>query len=112
MPKRTSIKGRGADAWFTANQQPAKTQESEDDTSTSNPLSQQDSIPANQQASTSANKPLVKATFYLTNDDITDLEELKLRLRKETGERIDKSELIRRAINLLVKQYTSTPANQ
>ena len=46
----------------------------------------------------------VKATFYLDPEHVIALEELRLRLLKETGKKIDKSELVRRAIELLVNQ--------
>ena len=46
---------------------------------------------------------LVKATFYLTPAHVIALEELRLKLRKQ-GEKVDKSELVRRAIDLLVQQ--------
>jgi cytoplasmic iron level regulating protein YaaA (DUF328/UPF0246 family) len=68
---------------------------------------QHTSKPVQQQASTAASQELVKATFYLTPDHVTALEELKLKLRKKNGERVDKSELVRRAIDILVQQYNS-----
>ena len=46
----------------------------------------------------------VKATFYLTLEHVVALEEFRLKELKETGEKVDKSELVRRAIDLLVKQ--------
>jgi hypothetical protein len=48
----------------------------------------------------------VKATFYLTPDDIIALEELQLQIRKRTGRKANKSELMREAIALLVKEYS------
>ena len=98
MTKRTSIKGMGADAWFTPEERPQEVNP------TTKLESQQDSKPAKQR--------LVKATFYLTPENITSLEELKLRELKETGERVDKSELVRRAIDLLVEQHNSKPVRQ
>lgn len=50
-----------------------------------------------------APQELVKATFYLTPENIIALEELKLKLRKQ-GAKVDKSELVRRAIDLLTSQ--------
>ncbi len=94
MPKRTSIKGLGADAFFTPEATPPE-------------ASQQASRPADHQTSKTANQQLIKATFYLTPEHVTALEELKLKLLKETGERVDKSALIRRAIDLLVSQSNS-----
>ncbi len=49
---------------------------------------------------------LVKATFYLGPNDIIALEELQLSVRKREGRKANKSELIREAITLLVKNYT------
>ena len=49
---------------------------------------------------------LVKATFYLAPDDIIALEELQLQIRKRTGRKANKSELMREAIALLVKEYS------
>lgn len=46
----------------------------------------------------------VKATFYLNPEQVVALEELRLEHFKETGEKIDKSELVRRAIDLLARQ--------
>jgi hypothetical protein len=45
----------------------------------------------------------VKATFYITPDHALQLEEYRLKLARQ-GEKVDKSELIRRAIELLVRQ--------
>ncbi len=81
MPKRKSLKGMGADAYFEA------------------PASQQTSEPVEQQDSKTVSR-LVKATFYLTPGHIMHLERLKLK-RKESGQRVDKSALIREAIDLL-----------
>ncbi len=49
---------------------------------------------------------LVKATFYLAPQDIIALEELQLSIRKRTGRKANKSELMREAIALLVKEYS------
>jgi len=74
--------------------------------STSTPVDQLASIPVSQQ--TSARAPqLVKATFYLTDDHIMQLEQLRLE-RKRRGEKIDKSALVREAI----EQLTAQSANQ
>ncbi len=48
---------------------------------------------------------LVKATFYLDPTDIVSLEELQLKIRKSEGRKANKSELMREAIALLVKEY-------
>ena len=46
----------------------------------------------------------VKVTFYLNPEQVVALEELRLKHFKETTEKIDKSELVRKAIDLLAKQ--------
>ena len=46
----------------------------------------------------------VKATFYLNPEQVVALEELRLKRFKDTGNKIDKSQLVREAIDLLVKQ--------
>lgn len=56
-----------------------------------------------EQDNAGAEQELVKATFYLTPAHVIALEELKLKLRKQ-GEKADKSELVRRAIDLLIEQ--------
>lgn len=56
-----------------------------------------------EQTEVSSAEELVKATFYITQTQVIALEELKLKLRKQ-GEKADKSELIRRAIDLLIEQ--------
>jgi hypothetical protein len=71
--KRTSMKGMGADAFF---ETPVK------------------------QLNDKAEEGLVKATFYLTQDHIMKLERIRL-ARKQKGKRIDKSALVREAIDLL-----------
>ena len=96
--KRTSIRGMGADAFFSPNAA---------DQQASTTVQQDTSVPVNQDTSTLVKQPLIKATFYLTPEHESALEELKLKLRKTTGERTDKSELVRRAIDLLVNQYNS-----
>jgi hypothetical protein len=79
--KRTSMKGMGADAFFET------------------PVSQRTSIPA-KQPNDGVEEKLVKATFYLTQDHIMKLERIRL-ARKQKGKRIDKSALVREAIDLL-----------
>jgi hypothetical protein len=89
VPKRTSMKGMGADAFF----EPSTTAEVE----TSKPVSQQAS---------EMGGPLVKATFYLTTEDIMTLEQVRLK-RKQRGEKVDKSALVREAINHLTGELAS-----
>lgn len=50
----------------------------------------------------SNDQELVKATFYITQAQVIALEELRLQRRKQ-GEKTDKSELIRQAIDLLIQ---------
>ncbi len=104
MPKRTSIKGMGADAFFGPTQQEQGDQQEDISPEVG---SQQDSIPVRQHNSTPVSQQLVKATFYLTSEHITALEEVRLKIMKATGKRRDKSELVREAIELLSNQYNS-----
>lgn len=71
----------------------------------SKPVSQQDSMPVSQYTSIPVSQyasmpALVKATFYLTEDDIMLLEHIRL-ARRGKGIRLDKSALVREAIKLL-----------
>lgn len=63
--------------------------------------------PPSQKSSGGSAAGLVKATFYLTPDDVITLEELQLAIRKRTGRKVNKSELMREAIALLVKEYST-----
>lgn len=56
-----------------------------------------------QQANT--DQELVKATFYITQAQVIALEELRLERRRQ-GEKTDKSELVRQAIDLLIAHST------
>jgi hypothetical protein len=119
--KRISMKGMGADAFFETpvNQEADKpgTQHADKPASQepSMPVSQQESMPVNQHASKPgyqyADKParqptgstdeeLIKATFYLRQEHIMKLERIRLK-RKQNGIKIDKSALVREAIDLL-----------
>ena len=89
MPKRTSMKGMGADAFF---QSPPTVQ-----ADASKPIRQQTS---------EGDSPLVKATFYLTPEHIMTLEQVRLK-RKQRGEKVDKSALVREAINHLTGELAS-----
>jgi hypothetical protein len=66
---------------------------------TSIETSQLASKPANQQAGKPEDE-LIKATFYLTQDHIMQLERIRLE-RKLKGIKVDKSALVREAIDLL-----------
>lgn len=62
--------------------------------------------PKSQKNSEESAPGLVKATFYLAPEDIIALEELQLKIRKREGRKANKSELMREAIALLVKEYS------
>lgn len=51
----------------------------------------------------SEKSPYIKATYYITPEHALKLDEYRLKLARQ-GEKVDKSELIRRAIDLLVSQ--------
>ena len=93
MAKRESMRGRGADAFFgTEPSQPHNP-----------PVHQQDSKTVQRQASMPVPEPaseLVKATFYLTPAQVLKLEHLRL-ARRTQGQKIDKSALVREAIDAL-----------
>lgn len=82
---------------------------------TSKPVSQQrskpkvkgnTSIPVSQHTGI-----LTKATFYIYPEQIIDLEKLRLNHLTTKKEKIDKSELVRQAINMLVTQHTGKSAS-
>jgi hypothetical protein len=97
MRKRTPVK-IGDDAFFST---PAGQEHA----------SQPAALPASQQGGKTVRQQLTKATFYITADQDTALEELRLHRRK-AGEKIDKSGLIREAIDLLMKQHAGIPSKQ
>ncbi len=83
------MKGMGADTFFET------------------PVNQQDSKQADQHTDKpvsgltgNTNKELIKATFYLTQQHIMKLERIRLE-RKQAGRKVDKSALVREAIDLL-----------
>ncbi len=88
VKKRISMKGMGADTFFETpvNQQDSK----QTDQYTDKPVSGLNG---------SANKELTKATFYLTQQHIMKLERIRLE-RKQAGRKVDKSALVREAIDL------------
>ena len=47
---------------------------------------------------------LIKATFYLSQENILFLEKIRIKYLETKKENIDKSALVRRAIELLAKQ--------
>ncbi len=88
VKKRISMKGMGADTFFET------------------PVNQQDSKQADQHRDKpvsgftgSTNMELIKATFYLTQQHIMKLERIRLE-RKQAGRKVDKSALVREAIDL------------
>jgi hypothetical protein len=89
VPKRTSMKGMGADAFFQSSASPQS--------NVGKPVSQQAS---------EEGIPLVKATFYLTPEHIMTLEQVRLK-RKQRGEKVDKSALVREAINHLTGELAN-----
>lgn len=81
---------------------------------TSNPGRKQASKTAGQLTSKPASQhtgKLAKATFYLRPEQILKLEEIRLEAMREGKARLDKSALVREAIDLLVSQYAGKPAN-
>lgn len=92
MPKKTQLSGLGSEAFFSEPAQEAV-----------KPVRQQASKPVKKKEEEPEGPPLIKATFYLTEEHVTMLEELKLRHRR-TGAKVDKSTLVRMAIELLAKQ--------
>ena len=72
---------------------------------TSKPVSQPDSTPAEQHDSMPASQ-LVKATFYLSPGHVMRLEQVRL-ARLQKGEKVDKSALVREAIDLLANEVDS-----
>jgi hypothetical protein len=52
-----------------------------------------------------ANKPLVKATYYIRPEQVVALESIQLEERQKTGKRKDKSELVQEALDLLSAKY-------
>ena len=49
-----------------------------------------------------------KVTVYIRPDQVVAIENLQLVIRKETGERPDKSALMQQAIDLLVERHSKT----
>lgn len=91
MAKRQSMRGMGTDAFF--NTSPLATQDE--------PANLDEVLPASQQGSKPASTDeLVKATFYLTPGQVMKLEQLRL-TRRQQGQKIDKSALVREAIDAL-----------
>ena len=52
-----------------------------------------------------ADKPLVKATYYIRPEQVVSLESIQLQERQKTGKRKDKSELVQEALDLLFAKY-------
>jgi hypothetical protein len=52
-----------------------------------------------------ADKPLVKATYYIRPEQVVALESIQLGERQKTGKRKDKSELVQEALDLLFTKY-------
>lgn len=89
-PKRPKIKGRGVEIFF--NNKPAKQQ-------TGKPVRQQTSKPTNQQISTS------KATFYFSPTQLKDLELTRATLKHDYNIKVDKSQIVRLAVEDILKDF-------
>jgi hypothetical protein len=113
LKNRIPITGLGAGAFFTPDPENDSFSEhvgsptSYQPVNRSAPHPEAEAIERNAQATTTSTGParstlpLVKATFYLTTEQILDLERLRLK-RRERGEKVDKSALVRQAIERLV----------
>ena len=55
-------------------------------------------------------QPLAKVTLYIRSDQVTAIEEIQLAERKRSGKKPDKSDLIQKAIDLLVAKYSEPHA--
>lgn len=69
---------------------------------TSEPVNQLTDKPVNQRTGKAAKQDLIKATYYIYPDQDMKLERIRL-ARRVRGERVDKSELIREAIDKLIE---------
>jgi Zn-dependent metalloprotease len=74
------------------------------------PVEQQDSQAEEQLDGDTAK--LVKATFYLFPTQPDDIDEWQLKIKRQTGRRVEKSELVRYALTLLAEQFDSKPAKE
>ena len=70
------------------------------------PSSQFPDKPANQQASTPGKQDFIKATYYIRPEQDLHLEQIRLQ-RRLKGEKIDKSALVRKAIDKLIEEDES-----
>lgn len=52
-----------------------------------------------------APQKLIKFTFYFNESQLNDLDEVRLKLRKEHGIKIDKSSIVRLAVDRLVEDF-------
>ena len=92
MAKRQSMRGMGTDAFFNT---PPAPQAPVPGTDGTKPVRQHAGMPA-------PTEELVKATFYLTPGQIMKLEQLRL-TRRQQGHKVDKSALVREAIDALAE---------
>jgi hypothetical protein len=53
----------------------------------------------------SEKRELAKVTLYVRPDQVTAVEDIQLTLRKRTGKKPDKSDLIQEALDLLIEKY-------
>jgi hypothetical protein len=115
MAKRTSLaerrakdkgqQGGGVDAFFSAPKEPKTKKKSA-------PASRKkDERPA---PTTVVSESLLKVSYYIRPEQDDDLLNIQVAVRRQTGEKRDKSALVREALDLLAQKYglTSKPVNQ
>lgn len=61
--------------------------------------------PAAKRQAVQENGNLIKATYYIRDEQDDLLVDVQRAIKKQTGEKRDKSDLIREAIDLLIKKY-------
>jgi hypothetical protein len=86
----------------------AATQKAQSTTSTEEETPTQPTIQTVKQLdSKTAKQPRIKATFYLTADDIIAIDTMQTNLFRLNGKKPEKSELVSEAIQLLFRQQNS-----
>ena len=88
MAKRARVKGKGADIFFSS-----------------------DSQTAQQDALTKASEELIKGTFYFTQQQLDALERAVFVLRQEHRIKTNKSEVMRVALDRIVKDLEQNQGN-
>jgi hypothetical protein len=99
MPKakRTSMKGMGADLYF---QPPEQQQDSMTASQQDSTAAEQQSVNPSSQLASNRASSLIKLTVYVTPEHNLKLETIRLE-RKRKGDKVDKSGLVREAIDRL-----------